>query len=260
MLEDIAGEVSVGYRRIHGMARDRAGPAVALRHAAASHRGSRRRPARGVPRSTEALRDGRDRSSFTVFPTETESRVLARIDGGFALSHEQTLRCVDDAGRDRWPPRHLASVPQSALAAGDRLLVLTRSVHYTSWGYLGPALLVDLVDGSLVAELRGDLAAVTADGRFLLGLAGYDVFHTWLHGRDGVLVRTWPTTGHAIPDPDGSIRIILCQMIRIHRLDVDGSVHYGDSIAEGHPSVPVMAGRAAEPPTAALRRRTSGST
>lgn len=46
-----------------------------------------------------------------------------------------------------------------------------------------PALLLDLADGAVVAELRGSRGAPLGDGRLLLGLEGYDVFDTWEHDR-----------------------------------------------------------------------------
>lgn len=193
-----------------------------------------------------------DGGASTIVPVggrdaSEEGRVLAQLEGGFVIAHGQTLRYVDDAGRDYWPPRHLASIPERALAAGDRLLVLTRSVEYWSWGYLGPALLVGLHDGAVIAELRGDRAAVTDDGRFVLGLEGYDVFDTWLHGADGALVCTWRSAGHAVPDPGGGIRVIECDRTiptssRIVRLELDGSIRRGPELAEGQASAPVTLG------------------
>ena len=118
-------------------------------------------------------------------------------------------------------------VPKAVHASGDRFLVLTSSLEYHAWGFLGPALLLRRNDGSKLAELRGERGAGLGGGRFLLGLEGYDVFDTWLHDRDGGLLQQWRSYGHYTVDPDGTVRVIECDRThptrsRVVRLVPDG--------------------------------------
>ncbi|MBB4932365.1 hypothetical protein F4561_003185 [Lipingzhangella halophila] len=132
-----------------------------------------------------------------------------------------------------------------AHVSGDRLLVLTDSVDYHPWGYLGPALLLDLHNGRLVAELRGERGAPMGNGRFLVGLQGYDVFDTWLHDRDGTLLTSWRSFGYYIPDPDSTVRVIeqpnrTPPSTHVVRLLPDGGIERGPSLSAGRPPTPVV--------------------
>lgn len=107
------------------------------------------------------------------------------------------ISCADASGRTRWTHR-VAGRPNAAHISGGRVLVTTDSLAYTPWGNLGPALLLDLADGTLVAELRGERGAALRGGHFLLGLEGYSFFDTWEHDRDGNTVDSWRSYGHYV--------------------------------------------------------------
>ncbi|MFH8387871.1 hypothetical protein ACH4E7_44550 [Kitasatospora sp. NPDC018058] len=107
------------------------------------------------------------------------------------------ITCTDTAGRVRWT-HPIPGVPNAAHISSGRVLVTTGSVDYCAWGPLGPAYLLDLADGTLIAELRGERGAALGGGRFVLGLEGYDFFHTWQYDRDGDLTDTWHTYGHYV--------------------------------------------------------------
>ncbi|MEV8096918.1 hypothetical protein [Kitasatospora sp. NPDC085879] len=122
---------------------------------------------------------------------------LARRDALRIHGATGEVRCVDDTGRTRWVHRCEAR-PNAAYISRGRVLVTTDSLQYTPWGFLGPALLLDLADGTLVAELRGDCGAVLRGGRFFLGLEGYGHFDTWEYDRDGTEVDAWRSYGHFV--------------------------------------------------------------
>lgn len=85
--------------------------------------------------------------------------------------------------------RTLPGIATRARVSGDRLLVATDSLKHTAWGYLGPAVLMRAFDGAIVAELCGNRLVALDGERFLLELAGCDLFDTWLHDCDGKLVQ-----------------------------------------------------------------------
>ncbi|WP_327266498.1 hypothetical protein OG444_38395 [Streptomyces sp. NBC_01232] len=125
---------------------------------------------------------------------------------GLPLARRQDLRihgtagkisCIDGSGRTRWTAA-CSGRPNAAHISGGRVLVTTDSLAYTAWGNLGPAVLLDLADGSRIAELRGERGAALGGGRFVLGLEGYDVFDTWAYDRDGTLYDTWRSYGHYV--------------------------------------------------------------
>ncbi|MGW1542004.1 hypothetical protein ACWCPM_17525 [Streptomyces sp. NPDC002309] len=122
---------------------------------------------------------------------------LARRDGLTLVGAVGSVRCVDSDGRTRWTHR-FDGRPNAAHLSGDRVLVTTDSLEYTPWGFLGPALLLDLADGQLVAELRGARGAARGGGRFVLGLEGYDCFDTWEYDRDGTRTDAWRSYGHYV--------------------------------------------------------------
>ncbi|MEU9303454.1 hypothetical protein [Streptomyces sp. NPDC048269] len=124
-------------------------------------------------------------------------RPLASRDGLRIHGGVRTVSCIDASGHTRWT-RHCAGRPNAAHISGGRVLVTTDSLEYTAWGHLGPALLLDLADGTQIAELRGERGAALRGGRFLLGLEGYDSFDTWEHDRDGVLTDSWRSYGHYV--------------------------------------------------------------
>ena len=172
-------------------------------------------------------------------------RVLASVTDGFVLGSVGRIACVDGAGGSVWPSvRSCGSNPTSAIVSGDRLLVLTNSLDYTAWGYLGPALLLELRDGSQIAELRGARGAAFGGGSFILGLEGYDVFDTWLHGPDGRLLQQWRSYGHYVVDPDQSVRVVERDRTtptrsRVVRLLRSGLIEQGPALQDSQASSPV---------------------
>ena len=169
---------------------------------------------------------------------------LALVNGDRVVLDGDRVVRLDARGDVKWR-RPCGSRPRTAHVSGDRLLLLTDSLDYHVWGHLGPALLLDLDDGRLVAELRGESGAPLGDGRFVLGLEGYDVFDTWLHERDGSLTRTWRSCGHYVPDPDGAVRVVECDRrsptrSRVVRLLQDGGIERGPRLSDGSVPPPVV--------------------
>ncbi|MDX3077039.1 hypothetical protein [Streptomyces sp. MI02-7b] len=127
----------------------------------------------------------------------SEGEPLARRDDLRVHGAVGEISCADASGRTRWTHR-FSGRPNAAHISGGRVLVTTDSLEYTPWGLLGPALLLDLADGTLIAELRGERGAALRGGRFLLGLEGYSFFDTWEHDRDGDMVDSWRSYGHYV--------------------------------------------------------------
>jgi len=153
-----------------------------------------------------------------------------------------SVSCVDAENRTRWAYR-CAGRPNAAHLSGDRVLVTTDSLEYTAWGVLGPALLIDLTDGQLVAELRGERAAARGGGRFVLGLEGYDVFDTWEYDRDGNQTDTWRSYGHYVVGT--GLRVVeadrrLPTRNRIVRLLPGGVVEGGPQLSDPLPPKPLV--------------------
>ncbi|MFC9263029.1 hypothetical protein ACFT25_24805 [Streptomyces hydrogenans] len=91
-------------------------------------------------------------------PVRRPGEPLARR-GEFAVhGAEGAVRVTGADGRTRWT-HTFSGRPNAAHVSGDRVLVTTDSLEYTPWGFLGPAHLLDLADGRLVAELRGERGA-----------------------------------------------------------------------------------------------------
>ncbi|HUQ05243.1 MAG TPA: hypothetical protein VM261_22220 [Kofleriaceae bacterium] len=177
------------------------------------------------------------------------ARVLLVLDDGMIISRGQRIVRVDPEGRRMWPEvRTLPGIATEACVSGDRLLVATDSLTYTHWGYDGPPCLLRLRDGSFVAELRQQsrrIAALDDDGHFLVTLAGYDVFDTWLHDRDGMELQRWRSSGHLVPDPDGTVRVVEVDSqtptrARVARLHRDGTIERGPELHDSQCSPPVI--------------------
>lgn len=170
--------------------------------------------------------------------------VFPGVDGGRLAVDGQDLVHAGRDGHERWRYR-CTGRPSSAHVSGDRLLVLTHTLDYHSWGYLGPALLLDVGNGRLLAELRGERGTSLGGGRFLLGLEGYGLFDTRLHGRDGTLLSTWPSYGHYLPDPDGTVRVVECDRTiptssRVVRLLPEGGIEHGPGLLDSQVPPPVV--------------------
>ncbi|MFD3456160.1 hypothetical protein ACFWVC_28780 [Streptomyces sp. NPDC058691] len=149
---------------------------------------------------------------------------------------------VDASGRTRWTHR-CAGRPNAAHISGDRVLVTTDSAEYTPWGFLGPALLLDLADGTQIAELRGARGAALRGGRFLLGLEGYDFFDTWEHDRDGDTVDSWRSYGHYVVG--SGVRVVEADRThptgsRVVRLRPGGVIERGPRLTDPQTSRPVV--------------------
>jgi hypothetical protein len=171
-------------------------------------------------------------------------RELARAGDDRIVADGQEIRRLGADRRARWT-YSCPAMPREAYASGDRLLVVTDSLGYTPWGLLGPAFLIDLSDGSLVAQLRGEHGAALPGGRFILGLEGYDFFHTWLHDRTGATLMTWRSHGHYVVDPDGGIRVIerdrrIPTQARVVRLLPSGEIERGPELSGCLASRPVL--------------------
>ncbi|MFD9005008.1 hypothetical protein ACFV0T_29320 [Streptomyces sp. NPDC059582] len=167
---------------------------------------------------------------------------LARRDGLSIVGAVGSVRCVDSTGRTLWTHR-CSGRPNAAHLSGDRVLVTTYSLEYTPWGHLGPALLLDLADGRLVAELRGQSAAARGGGRFVLGLEGYDVFDTWEYDRDGTQTDAWRSYGHYVVGT--GLRVVeadrqLPSQGRVVRLLPGGVVERGPRLTDPLPPEPLV--------------------
>ncbi|MFE7751380.1 hypothetical protein [Streptomyces sp. NPDC057428] len=152
------------------------------------------------------------------------------------------IRCVDTAGRTRWTHR-CAGRPNAAHVSGGRVLVTTDSLEYTPWGFLGPALLLDLAAGTQIAELRGERGAALRGGRFLLGLEGYDFFNTWEHDRDGTAVDSWRSYGHYVVGT--GVRVVEADRThptssRVVRLLPGGVIERGPRLADPQTPRPLV--------------------
>ncbi|MDH6707884.1 hypothetical protein P3T27_004621 [Kitasatospora sp. MAA19] len=152
------------------------------------------------------------------------------------------VSCVDEAGRVRW--RHAcAGRPNAAHLSSGRVLVTTDSFEYTAWGHLGPALLLDLDDGALVAELRGERGAALGGGRFVLGLEGYGGFDTWAYDPDGALVDSWRSYGHYVVG--SGLRVVETDRrrptgSRVVRLLPGGGIEHGPLLTDPQAPAPVV--------------------
>ncbi|MET8543995.1 hypothetical protein ABZW03_25590 [Kitasatospora sp. NPDC004799] len=167
---------------------------------------------------------------------------LAHRDGVELHVRNGGLACVDAAGTVRWQ-RPCPGRPNAAHLSSGRALVTTDSVEYTAWGHLGPALLLDLADGTTVAELRGERGAALGGGRFALGLAGYDAFDTRAYDRDGTLVDSWRSYGHYVVG--GGLRVVETDRrhptgSRVVRLLPGGRIERGPQLADPQAPAPLV--------------------
>ncbi|QOV44848.1 hypothetical protein [Streptomyces chromofuscus] len=175
-------------------------------------------------------------------PARSAQEPLARRGDVRILGTVGAISCVDSTGRTRWTHR-CATRPNAAHLSGDRVLVTTDSLEYTPWGNLGPALLLDLADGRLVAELRGERAAARGGERFVLGLEGYDVFDTWEYDRDGNRTDAWRSYGHYVVGT--GLRVVEADRQvptngRVVRLLPGGVVERGPRLTDPLPPEPLV--------------------
>ncbi|MFF7209710.1 hypothetical protein ACFZAU_04115 [Streptomyces sp. NPDC008238] len=171
-----------------------------------------------------------------------DGRPLARRDDLRIQGATGEVRCVEASGRTRWT-HAFDGRPNAAHISGGRVLLTTDSLDYTPWGFLGPALLLDLADGTLVAELRGERGAALGGGRFLLGLEGYDFYDTWQHDRDGATTDSWRSYGHYVVGT--GIRVVEADRrypteSRVVRLLPGGEIERGPRLADPLTPRPVV--------------------
>lgn len=186
-----------------------------------------------------------DDSSAVGAPSRSEPKLLATAPGGDRIVADGGMvRCVTSEGKSRWTYT-CAGVATEAYVSGDRLLLTTSSLNYHEWGNLGPAQLLDIGEGTPIAELRGERGAPLAEACFIVGLEGYDVFDSWLHDRNGVMLDTWRSYGHYVVDPDNTIRVVECDRnnptdSRVVRLLPHGVIERGPSLIHGQVPRPVV--------------------
>ncbi|MFE5796920.1 hypothetical protein ACFQ8C_30685 [Streptomyces sp. NPDC056503] len=167
---------------------------------------------------------------------------LASRDGIAVHGGHGAVTGVDSGGRTLWT-HAFSGRPNAAHVSGGRVLVTTDSLEYTPWGFLGPALLLDLTTGRLVAELRGERGAARGGGRFLLGLEGYGIFETRAYDRDGAETDRWPSYGHYVVG--SGVRVVEADRRiptrgRVVRLLPGGVVTPGPALTDPQPPRPVV--------------------
>ncbi|MFI0925483.1 hypothetical protein ACH4TP_16345 [Streptomyces sp. NPDC021012] len=167
---------------------------------------------------------------------------LARRDGTAVHGRTRAVTGVGADGRTLWT-HSFSGRPNAAHISGGRVLVTTDSLEYTAWGHLGPAFLLDLADGRLVAELRGARGAARGGGRFLLGLEGYGIFETREYDRDGNETDRWPSYGHYVVG--SGVRVVEADRNvptknRVVRLLPGGAVTPGPELSDPQPPKPVV--------------------
>ena len=126
---------------------------------------------------------------------------------GLILSKGRHLNFVDFDGGNIWRSSLICKdKPDSASVSGDRLVITTTTEDYHAWGFLGPAILIDLNNGEIIKELKGEKIQALSNGEFLLGLEGYEFFHTWLYDGEGSK-QEWKSYGEYFQTQDGIIVI-----------------------------------------------------
>lgn len=121
---------------------------------------------------------------------------------GFIVYHNLRVHFLDLAGKPIWEePLRCTGVPNRAIISGNRLIVTTDSETYDrAWGKLGPVHLIDLEKGLLIKKLSGERMEALTDGKFIVGLEGYNLFDTWLYDGDGNLLQNWRSYGNYLVD------------------------------------------------------------
>ncbi|MFJ4466964.1 hypothetical protein ACIP2X_05500 [Streptomyces sp. NPDC089424] len=192
--------------------------------------------------SADVLEHRRTVGESPLAPAWWPKDPLGRRDDVRLVGEVGSVSCVDSTGRTRWTYR-CAGRPNAAHLSGDRALVTTDSLEYTPWGNLGPALLLDLADGRLVAELRGRSGAALGGGRFVLGLEGYDFFDTWAYDREGTRTDAWRSFGHYVVGT--GLRVVEADRRRptkgsVVRLLPGGVVERGPRLTDPLPPEPLV--------------------
>ena len=163
---------------------------------------------------------------------------------GLIISKDCKLKFVNFLGQSIWPaPLHCQDKPQNAVISDNRLIISTNTEDYHAWGFLGPVLLIDLETGKIVKELKGERIFSLNNGEFILGLEGYEYFHSWLYDRNGKLKQKWRSYGEYLNIKN---RIIVIEENRqnpdssyLSRLHLDGSIEKVKKLKSPRSSNPV---------------------
>jgi len=199
--------------------------------------------------SCEIVEFGKDAKSPFSKKESNQSltqKLLVEIDDRKLVALEGEISLLNQDGFPVWEkPFKIEGRLNKVLVSKDRLLITSLTNDYHAWGVLGPAYLVNLKDGSLVAELRGDSGAALKNGRFILGLEGYGCFNTWLYERDGSLVQEWRSYGHYVVGEDDDIRVLEKDRIsptnsRVVRLNINGEIEKGPRLNESQIAKPLI--------------------
>jgi len=180
---------------------------------------------------------------FTKFYTHgfVKPKVIAKIDGDCIIACICMVSRVTSWGWPRWIHSFLGK-PREAIVSNDRLLVLTEPLQDGPWGDTGQALQLDLRNGKRLRKTRAGRAAAAGNGRFIMGLEGYDFFDSWLYDRDGKQIDQWRSYGHYIADPGGVFRVAECNRSansRMVRLLPQGQIERGPTLLSGQVPRPV---------------------
>ncbi len=114
------------------------------------------------------------------------------------ISKDKKLKFINFNDQTIWESSVTPGKPDKAVVSGDLLIITTTTEDYHAWGFLGPVILIDLNTGKILKELKGEKVKALSNGEFILGLEGYDFFHTWLYDRAGTLIQEWKTYGEYI--------------------------------------------------------------
>ncbi len=181
-------------------------------------------------------------------PLSNGQKLLAEINGLKIVDYNGEISLLNSQGISMWSsPFKFEGKANQAFISKDRLLLTTDTNDYHAWGILGPAFLIDLKDGSLVAKLRGESGASLKNGSFILGLEGYGCFKTWLYDRNGKLVQEWRSYGHYIVGENDDIRVLECDRrdpteSRLVRLKKDGQIEKGQILNDSQIGKPLVLG------------------
>ncbi len=173
------------------------------------------------------------------------TKLLGRKNTNLIVADDKELGLIDCNGNLLWKNALTCpGIPNNAYVSDDRLLVTTNSEDYHAWGNLGPAILIDLTNGLIIKELKGSSGVALSNGKFLLGLEGYDVFDTWLYDSNGDLVQRWKSYGHYVVKGDDNIRVIeqdraMPTGATVVKLKLDGSIEKGPKLKTCSTSNPI---------------------
>ncbi|MCG8573633.1 MAG: hypothetical protein MI810_02020 [Flavobacteriales bacterium] len=173
-------------------------------------------------------------------------RLLAKQDGLSVVSTNKELGLLNSDGSLIWEKKTICpSIPSKAFISDNGILVLSRTEDYHAWGFLGPALFIDLTSGKIIKEVKGQKGLALGDGKFLVGLEGYDYFETWLYDDKGNLLQEWRSYGYYLLTENQDI-IVIEQDRRtptnshLVRLKTDGNIQKGFKLDSCSASEPLI--------------------